>query len=191
MTANATRWPMEALLFEHAVDLAFFGHVHDYERFYPTYDRVVYSDDASSFDSYADPRATAHVTTGSGGNKEMRASGAAVTRGACEAPWCAFQSGHAPRPGQSADHTFSRVLVPNATTLVWEQLSANDVFSHPGEPPKLIDRFEIRKTFPPRRSFRDRGTAGSDDDDHGKRTRTRRRTGSTDRPHEGLGVASA
>ena len=190
---NATQWPMEALLFEHAVDLAFFGHVHDYERFYPTYDRVVTSDDASSFDTYADPRATAHVTTGSGGNKEMRASGTAVTRGACEAPWCAFQSGHAPRPGQSADHTFSRVLVPNATTLVWEQLSANDVFAHPGEPPKLIDRFEIRKTYPPRRSFRNRGTAGSDDDDdHGKRTRTRRRTGSTDQtPREGLGVASA
>ena len=40
------------------------------------------------------------------------------------APWCAFQAGYAPKPGQSADYSYSRVTVPNATHLRWEQVSA-------------------------------------------------------------------
>ena len=36
-----TRFPVEKLLYTHGVDLAFFGHVHDYERYFPVYDEVV------------------------------------------------------------------------------------------------------------------------------------------------------
>lgn len=35
-----TRFPIEDLFYRYGVDLAFFGHVHDYERFYPVYDEV-------------------------------------------------------------------------------------------------------------------------------------------------------
>ena len=40
------------------------------------------------------------------------------------APWCAFQAGYAPREGQSADYSYSRLTVANATHLRWEQVSA-------------------------------------------------------------------
>ena len=36
-----TRFPVEKLLYTYGVDLAFFGHVHDYERYFPVYDEVV------------------------------------------------------------------------------------------------------------------------------------------------------
>jgi len=39
-------------------------------------------------------------------------------------PWCAFQSGFAPRGNQSYDYSYSRLEVHNATHLHWQQVSA-------------------------------------------------------------------
>ena len=41
------------------------------------------------------------------------------------APWCAFQSGYAPRGGQSYDFSHSRLAVYNATHLRWQQYSSS------------------------------------------------------------------
>jgi hypothetical protein len=133
---------VEELLYRHGVDVAFFGHVHDYERYYPVYDEVTVNGTSVTFDRYVQPRATVHVTTGSGGNKEMKKprGGGSIPRGRCvdSAPWCAFQSGHAPQKGQVADFTYSRVVVRDATTLEWTQMSATG-----GGDATPIDRFVV------------------------------------------------
>ena len=133
---------VEQLLYQHGVDVAFFGHVHDYERYYPVYDEVTVNGTSVTFDRYVQPRATVHVTTGSGGNKEMKTpkGGGSIPGGRCidSAPWCAFQSGHAPKIGQVADFTYSRVVVRDATTLEWTQMRATG-----GGDATPIDRFVV------------------------------------------------
>ena len=48
-------------------------------------------------------------------------------QGTCSdtAPWCAFQSGYAPRGSQSYDFSHSRLAVYNATHLRWQQYSSS------------------------------------------------------------------
>ena len=55
--------------------LQVFGHIHDYERYWPTYNYTVLPPVGpdSGLWRYVDPQATVHVTSGAGGNKEMRA----------------------------------------------------------------------------------------------------------------------
>ena len=171
-------WNVERLLYDYGVDLAFFGHVHDYERYFPVFDEAVEmagvttaakkSEDEKNVprDAYFQPRATVHVTTGSGGNKEMldarRVAKEALngttyppTRGRCAdvvgahraAPWCAFTSGFAPKAsrGETSDFTFSRVVVRSDAVLTWEQVSAGDPSDdHEGAgDPLVIDAFTI------------------------------------------------
>lgn len=170
---NARSWNVERLLYDHGVDLAFFGHVHDYERYFPVFDEAVEmagvttaaSENNIPIDAYFQPRATVHVTTGSGGNKEMldarrvakeALNGTAYppTRGRCAdvvgshraAPWCAFTSGFAPKAsrGETSDFTFSRFVVRSDAVLTWEQVSAGDPSDdHEGRPPLVIDAFTI------------------------------------------------
>ena len=47
-------------------------------------------------------------------------------QGPCNAsaPWCLFQSGYFPKEGQSADYSYSRLTVWNASHAQWEQVSA-------------------------------------------------------------------
>ena len=176
-TGRASRSPgdamnVERLLYDHGVDLAFFGHVHDYERFFPVYDEAVEmagvttaaSEDDDPADAYFQPHATVHVTTGSGGNKEMldasrvakEAENDAVRpprRGRCAnavgrhraAPWCAFASGFAPKAslGETSDFTFSRVIVLSDAVLRWEQVSAGDPSDDRSQSSKVIDAFTI------------------------------------------------
>jgi hypothetical protein len=172
--ASPTR-NVERLLYDHGVDLAFFGHVHDYERYLPVFDESVETagvtttagEDGVPNDVYFQPRATVHVTTGSGGNKEMldarrvakQAKNNNTTpqpplRGRCAdvlarhraAPWCAFASGFAPKAslGETSDFTFSRVVVRSDAVLTWEQVSAGDPSPGTHVPkPKVIDAFTI------------------------------------------------
>lgn len=135
-----TTFDIEELLYRHGVDLFFSGHVHDYERYYPVYNEVVRNGTAITFDRYFEPAATVHITTGSGGNPEMkRKAPLGPERGPCQssAPWCAFQSG-AFLHGRTADFTYSRITVHNGTTLEWEQVSALE-----GIDTQVIDRFVI------------------------------------------------
>ena len=55
---------MKELLHEYGVDLAVWAHEHSYERLYPTFKRNKISD------SYSNPQATVHITTGSAGCRE-------------------------------------------------------------------------------------------------------------------------
>ena len=163
---------MERLLYDHGVDLAFFGHVHDYERYLPVFDESVETagvttaanEDGVPADAYFRPRATVHVTTGSGGNKEMldarrvakqadNNTASQPRRGRCAdvvarhraAPWCAFASGFAPKAslGETSDFTFSRVVVRSDAVLTWEQVSAGDPSDAHVPSPKVIDTFTI------------------------------------------------
>ena len=112
---------VEALMHEHGVDVAIFGHVHAYARHWPVFAELTL---ASGPDAYVDPPGTVHFLTGAGGNPEMKVGELPPPLGPCSAPWCAFQAGYAPRPGQSADFSYSRITVANATHLRWEQVSA-------------------------------------------------------------------
>jgi len=179
-------WNVERLLYDYGVDLAFFGHVHDYERYYPVFDEKVEMSGvtlrhrnstspseknaagSTPDDLYVQPRATVHVTTGSGGNREMidvheaQKSGhknPLPVRGRCgapfqkqssksAAPWCAFTSGFAPREnlGETSDFTFSRITIFDEVTLRWEQISAGDPSIELGASaidPIVIDAFTI------------------------------------------------
>jgi hypothetical protein len=111
---------VETLLYKHGVDVAMFGHVHAYARSWPVFNEKT----TPGAEAYTDPRATVHFTTGAAGNPEMKLGATPPPLGACSAPWCAFQAGYAPREGQSADYSYSRITVPNATHLRWEQISA-------------------------------------------------------------------
>lgn len=124
-------FPVEQLFFEQGVDLAVFGHIHAYERYWPVYNHTVIlngsttSSTSTGVDRYLNPGATVHVTSGAGGNAEMRTGPRPPPRGRCagRSPWCAFQSGYAPAEGETADYSYSRVEVHNATHLRWQQVS--------------------------------------------------------------------
>jgi hypothetical protein len=135
--SSATGWALEELLHRHGVDLYVAGHVHDYERYYPVHDLAVDSTGTSSFRQYRAPRATVHVTSGAGGNPEMRGGASPPPRGRCapgDAPWCAFQSGFAPEDEQSHDWSYSRVAAHNASHLHWQ-------FSHTSG--RVVDEFWV------------------------------------------------
>ena len=163
---HALRFPIEDLFYKYGVDLAFYGHEHEYWRTFPVYDEKVVNGTDVTLDRYFEPRGTVHVTTGSGGNKEMldarRVAKEALngttyppTRGRCAdvvgahraVPWCAFTSGFAPKAsrGETSDFTFSRVVVRSDAVLTWEQVSAGDPSDdHEGAgDPLVIDAFTI------------------------------------------------
>ena len=54
----------EELYYEQGVDLMFFGHEHNYERFWPVYNRRVCNGTDDPLNPYANPRAPVHFTTG-------------------------------------------------------------------------------------------------------------------------------
>jgi hypothetical protein len=59
---------IEDLLFEYGVDLAFYGHVHDYSRYLPAYNDSVTDDFTDDLSNYTNPSATVHFTVGGAGN---------------------------------------------------------------------------------------------------------------------------
>jgi hypothetical protein len=144
-------------LFDAGVDLYLAGHVHDYERYFPVYDEHVVNGTDVTLGRYVNPGATVHVTSGSGGNPEMWTDGMSgnkkhpTPRGTCShrAPWCAFQSGFAPKrtgAGYVYDFTYSRITVHDDETLEWEQVSApSGALAGDGKKVvgEVIDRFVI------------------------------------------------
>lgn len=128
---DKTRFPIESLFHRHGVDLAVYGHIHDYERYLPVFN---YSSAASSRVStasssppwrYVAPRATVHITAGGAGNSEMKKGDCLPNKGPCDeqAPWCTFQSGFGPEGCESSDHSFGRLAIYNATHLRWQHWS--------------------------------------------------------------------
>uniref|UniRef100_A0A146LGJ9 Purple acid phosphatase n=1 Tax=Lygus hesperus TaxID=30085 RepID=A0A146LGJ9_LYGHE len=64
---NGKLFGLEKLLWKYGVDLTFWGHQHNYERFWPVYDYTVLNGTSSP---YVDPKAPIHIITGSAGCKE-------------------------------------------------------------------------------------------------------------------------
>lgn len=161
-TASSATFPIEELFNKYKVDLFVAGHVHDYERYWPVYNYTYTSYNNKEMSSvrenrafveesserttasaaapgsiYKNPKETVHIISGAGGNSEMRIGPGLPPQGPCsaDAPWCAFQSGHAPLPDQGYDFSYSRVFVHNASHLQWQQYSVT--FD------KIIDEFWV------------------------------------------------
>lgn len=92
-SSSSSSFPIEQVFHRYGVDLAVFGHVHDYERYFPAFNLTAYPPETSGGGGggggsgggsglagaaggpvtvWEEPRATVHVTTGAGGNSEMR-----------------------------------------------------------------------------------------------------------------------
>ncbi|CAL1278325.1 unnamed protein product [Larinioides sclopetarius] len=99
---------LEDLLYEHGVDVAFWGHNHCYERLFPTYDGKVYN--GSYKNPYRNPKAPVHITSGAAGNQE----GSSNFRGARQ-PWSAFGT---------TEKGYTRLVPYNRTHLFLQQVSA-------------------------------------------------------------------
>ena len=121
---GAPSYSVEELLYRHGVDLAMFGHIHDYERYWPVFDSRTRNGTETRFDAYYGPAATVHVTSGAGGNPEMRLGDEAPPRGPCASPFGAFQSGYNPTGRQSADFGFTTISIFNATHTHISQFSS-------------------------------------------------------------------
>ncbi|GIY82640.1 acid phosphatase type 7 [Caerostris darwini] len=99
---------LEDLLYEHGVDVAFWGHNHCYERLFPTYDGKVYN--GSYENPYRNPKAPVHITSGAAGNQE----GSSNFRGSRQ-PWSAFGT---------TEKGYTRLVPYNKTHLFLQQVSA-------------------------------------------------------------------
>ncbi|XP_054710387.1 acid phosphatase type 7-like [Uloborus diversus] len=127
------QYGLEDLLYEHGVDVAFWGHNHCYERLYPTFDGQVFN--GSFHNPYRNPKAPVHITSGAAGNQE----GTSNFRGVRQI-WSAFGS---------TEKSYTRMTPHNKTHLYIEQVSAEDDGG-------IIDKFYIikekhgsyRKLFP-------------------------------------------
>ncbi|GAB6031715.1 hypothetical protein CHUAL_009462 [Chamberlinius hualienensis] len=97
----------ENLFYLYGVDLYFGAHDHSYERTFPVIDRKVVN--GSIDDPYNDPKATVHITTGSGGCDELHDPFLEY----CP-PWSAFRA---------VDYGYTRMQVFNSSHLYLEQIS--------------------------------------------------------------------
>ena len=122
------KYSVEALFQKFGVDLALFGHVHDYTRFRPTFNHVVDITSVSTDGhTYTNPRATTYLTIGGAGNPEMPqppVSKCTVWDVGCTpvdwSPWAVCESGYFPK---CPNFNYGRCIIHNATHLEWEQIS--------------------------------------------------------------------
>ncbi|KAF2075455.1 hypothetical protein CYY_003236 [Polysphondylium violaceum] len=110
---------LEKLLMKYNVDIYLAGHSHTYERTLPVYDNKVLG-------TFQNPKATVHITIGSGGNKE------GPTYNWLEAPeWS---------NGLRSSHTgFGKFTILNSTTIQWDFV---DNYSD-----SIVDSFVVTKGY--------------------------------------------
>lgn len=125
---------VERLFHEFGVDLALFGHVHDYSRFLPVFNHTV-RPGSDPTEPYTNPRATVYMTIGGAGNPEMPQppQSKCTTWDPADnctemprTPWLSCESGYFPK---CPNFNYGRVVVHNSTHLHWEQVSV----TKPGE----------------------------------------------------------
>ena len=107
---------VEPVLLEHNVDIYFCGHAHNYQVTWPVYNGTVVQD------NFINPKAPVHVLSGAAGVPEWEELGDATE-------WS--------REPRLAVASYSRVMMPNATHLLFEQVSNDDG--------TLLDEFVIVK----------------------------------------------
>ena len=130
----AWKFPIEDLFQKHGVDLAFYGHEHEYWRSFPVYDEKVVNGTEITLDRYFEPKGTVHVVTGAGGNANMDLGDDPPSRGVCQrkgglkdaSPWCAFQSGVDHGDSRSQEFAYGVVTFESASKMTWEHFSALD-----------------------------------------------------------------
>lgn len=98
--------PLERVLFNYGVDFFFAGHMHSYERLWPTYRQQVLQK------NYNNPRGPIHIITGSAGCNENLDTYDKYTY-----PWSAFKSD---------SYGFGMLDIYNNTHARWRQIKAND-----------------------------------------------------------------
>ena len=108
---------LEHLLMDYNVDLFFAGHMHSYERLWPTYRQQVIKKD------YNNPGGPVHIITGSAGCNEDLDHFDSM-----DYPWSAFKSD---------SYGFGMLNIINSNRLEWRQLLAKDS--------SVLDRIIINK----------------------------------------------
>ncbi|XP_054166766.1 acid phosphatase type 7-like [Oppia nitens] len=101
---------IDDLLYAYGVDLAFWGHMHYYERMYPTYNQTAYVNSMYS-NAFVNPRATVHIISGTGGMHS-----GTETYSPIPALWTAFRS---------SAYGYTRFTVYNESHLYLEQIDVD------------------------------------------------------------------
>ncbi|XP_054162251.1 acid phosphatase type 7-like [Oppia nitens] len=117
-----TKYGLEKLFHLYGVDLQLYGHEHNYQRFFPVYNNVIYN--GSQSNPYHNPGAPVVVVSGSAGCNEDNAKFRKHIP-----DWSAFRS---------TDYGYSRMTVHNKTHISMEQVSVE-------QHGKIIDKFVISK----------------------------------------------
>ncbi|CAD5232057.1 unnamed protein product [Bursaphelenchus xylophilus] len=117
---------LEDVFIEYGMDIAFWGHEHSYERFYPIFNRTAYKSSDVSDDPYDNPVAPTYIITGSAGCHSTPAAFAEVP-----VNHSAFRS---------EDFGYTIMTVLNKTHLLLEQISIEQQKRH------VIDSIWIKKT---------------------------------------------
>eukprot|EP01119_Soliformovum_irregulare_P008449 TRINITY_DN21567_c0_g1_i2.p1 TRINITY_DN21567_c0_g1~~TRINITY_DN21567_c0_g1_i2.p1 ORF type:complete len:326 (+),score=77.50 TRINITY_DN21567_c0_g1_i2:369-1346(+) len=97
----------EDLFYKYHVDIAFNGHVHSYERNYPTYKNKRTS-------GYENPKSTFNIVIGNGGNIEGKEQDWTTP----QPEWSGFRFG--------SDYGYGLLTISNDTHLEWSFYSASD-----------------------------------------------------------------
>uniref|UniRef100_A0A8C3XLF4 Purple acid phosphatase n=1 Tax=Chelydra serpentina TaxID=8475 RepID=A0A8C3XLF4_CHESE len=115
---------LEDLFYKYGVDLELWAHEHSYERLWPVYNYQVYNGSAES--PYTNPRAPAHIITGSAGCKERLDPFVPKPR-----EWSALRI---------EDYGYTRLQIVNRSHIRLEQVSDDQVWhgrrTDPQRPPR-------------------------------------------------------
>ncbi|KAJ8046055.1 Acid phosphatase type 7 [Holothuria leucospilota] len=120
--AETVRGAFEDILYNYGVDLSFWAHEHNYERFWPLYNKKVYNGSLS--EPYTNPKAPVHIVTGSAGCWEKHSVFGP------EKYFDAFRSG---------DYGYTRLHIINNTHIDLQQVSDD-------QKGKVIDKITLIKT---------------------------------------------
>ncbi|KAL9954282.1 hypothetical protein ACROYT_G041799 [Oculina patagonica] len=108
-TGIKSKYGLENLLYKYGVDLMVWAHEHSYERLYPVYNRKLCEGPLQ--ESYINPCAPVHITTGSAGCEEHHDPFKKKY-----GPWTAFRA---------LDYGYTRMTIHNNTHLYLEQVSVD------------------------------------------------------------------
>ncbi|PIK60173.1 hypothetical protein BSL78_02894, partial [Apostichopus japonicus] len=104
--AETVRSALEDTLYKYGVDLSFWGHEHNYERFWPLYNYKVHNGSLS--EPYTNPTSPVHIITGSAGCSEEHSS---------FGPMRYFDA------FRSSDYGYTRLQIINDTHINMQQVS--------------------------------------------------------------------
>ncbi|XP_071832798.1 acid phosphatase type 7-like [Apostichopus japonicus] len=120
--SETVRGAFEDIFYKYGVDLSFWGHEHNYERFWPLYNYTVHN--GSTSEPYTNPTSPVHIITGSAGCRE------AHSRFGPMRYYDAFRS---------SDYGYTRLQIINDTHINMQQVSDD-------QDGKIVDKVTLVKT---------------------------------------------